>query len=119
MNFRRSLLLFLILFLSSCVPLVVGGVAGAAGGAVSSAKASEHERHSAGTYAVTVLANVPYFPAKVIFAGGGAVVSGIAYIITFGNGAITNSIWNASVLGDYLVTPRMIEGHERVRFVGS
>lgn len=102
-----------------CAPLAVGAVGGAAGGTVESVRAKEQgEKHGAGTYAATVLSNVAYFPAKVIFAGTGAVASGAAYLGTLGNQRTTNEIWNASVRGDYLVTPAMIEGRTPVRFVG-
>jgi hypothetical protein len=106
-------------FSPGCALLAGGAAAGGAAGAVSSAKASERGNHSAGTYAGTVLANVVYFPAKVIFAGGGAVTSGVAYLVTLGNRNAARSIWDASVEGDYVVTPSMIEGRVPVRFVGS
>ncbi len=70
------------------------------------------------TYVGTVLANAVYFPAKVIFAGGGAITSGVVYIATLGDEEATGSVWNASTKGDYLLSPRMIEGRENVRFAG-
>jgi hypothetical protein len=107
-------------FSPGCAPLLIGGAAaGGAAGGVSSAKASEQSDHSAGTYAGTVLANVVYFPAKALFAGGGAVTSGVAYLVTLGNRDTARSIWDASVEGDYVVTPNMIEGRDPVHFVGS
>ena len=65
------------------------------------------------------LASSLYFPAKVAFAVGGAVVSGITYVATLGNPEPTREIWTASVEGDYVVTPSMIEGHEDLDFVGG
>ena len=70
------------------------------------------------TYAGTVLANVVYVPAKIVFAGAGAATSGVAYIVTLGDTETSDSVWNASVGGNYVLTPNMIEGDEPVRFVG-
>ena len=70
------------------------------------------------TYVGSVLASAVYFPAKVILAAGGAVASGVTYVATLGNPAPTRKVWDASVEGDYVVTPRMIEGREDVDFIG-
>lgn len=103
---------------SGCTALVIGGAAGAAAGGAASAKSSQSERHSAATYAGTILANVFYFPAKVIFAAGGGLVSGLTYVATLGADEPATNIWNAAVDGTYVLSPRMMEGRERVRFVG-
>lgn len=73
--------------------------------------------HSAGVYVATGLLNVLYLPAKVFFAGGGAVVSGLAWAFTAGNDRVANSIWHAAVDGNYVVTPAMIEGKKPIHFV--
>jgi hypothetical protein len=54
-----------------------------------------------------------------IGAAGGAATSGIAYLVTLGSPSPSQSIWTASVDGDYVVTPRMIEGRDDVDFVGG
>ena len=71
------------------------------------------------SYVGSVLASSLYFPAKLAFAVGGAVVSGVTYVATLGNPQPTREIWDASVEGDYVVTPSMIEGREDVDFVGG
>jgi hypothetical protein len=43
----------------------------------------------------------------------------VAYLVTLGDSSPSQSIWTASVDGDYVVTPRMIEGHDDVDFVGG
>jgi hypothetical protein len=101
-----------------CALLVGGAAAGAAAGGVSSVRASEEHHYSAMTYTGTVLANIVYFPAKVLFAGGGALTSGIVYLGTFGRRAPADQIWDASVDGDYVVTPAMVAGDRPVQFVG-
>lgn len=103
---------------SACAPLVVGAIGGAAGGTVASVDESREEDHGAMTYVGSVLASTLYFPAKVLFAAGGAATSGVAYLVTLGDPEPSRDIWNASVSGDYVVTPDMIDGHDDVNFVG-
>ncbi len=102
-----------------CALLIAGGAAGAAAGGVSDVQAHKEEHHSPMTYAGTVLANIPYFPAKVVFAGLGATASGVTYLATLGKEQPADKIWDATVKGNYVLTPRMIEGKEPVRFVGT
>ena len=104
---------------TGCAPVAVGVASGAAGGAASSVEQSEDEGHSPMTYVGSVGASALYFPAKLLFAVGGAATSGIAYLVTLGNTNPSQSIWTASVDGDYVVTPRMIEGRDDVDFVGG
>jgi len=110
--------LALALHTTGCPLVIAGAAAGGAAGGAASVKESERESHSAATYIGTVLVDVFYVPGKVIFAAGGAVVSGVAYVVTLGNAKTSRSIWNASVNGDYVVTPRMMEGKEPVNFIG-
>ena len=114
-----AVLLSVVLHLAACPLLIAGAAGGGAAGAVVSAKESREEHHSAITYVGTVLANVVYFPAKVVFAGLGAATSGVAYVVTTGSSNTSRSIWNASVNGDYVLTPRMIEGRQPIHFSGS
>lgn len=118
---RRLLALALLVTLFAapgCALLVAGGAAGAAAGGASSAEASKRESHSAATYAGTILANVFYFPAKVLFAAGGGVVSGLTYVLTLGSDEPAGGVWRSAVEGNYVLSPRMMEGREPVRFVG-
>ena len=84
-----------------------------------SAKESQEEQHGAMTYVGTVLADVVYVPAKVVFTAAGALTSGVAYIVTVGDSNASSAIWNKSVNGDYVLTPSMVEGKKPVHFVGS
>jgi hypothetical protein len=103
---------------SGCALLIAGAATGGATGAAVSVREGREEHHDPMTYAGTVLANVVYVPTKVLFAAGGAVVSGVSYVATLGRPEPTASIWNASVEGNYVVTPSMIEGKAPVHFVG-
>jgi hypothetical protein len=104
--------------LSGCALLIAGAAAGGAAGTVASVDERDRD-YGPATYAGTVLANVVYFPAKVLFAAAGATASGITYLATLGDDAPSRSIWNAAVTGDYVVTPSMIAGYEDADFVGS
>lgn len=114
-----AVLLGLSLCAYGCPFVIAGAAAGGAAGTAASAKESEEEHHSALTYVGTVLADVVYFPAKVVFAGAGALTSGVAYVLTLGDSSVSDNIWNASVNGNYILTPDMIEGKQPVHFVGS
>jgi hypothetical protein len=43
----------------------------------------------------------------------------VAYVVTLGDTETSNDIWYATVGGNYVLTPRMIEGEEPIRFVAS
>lgn len=103
---------------AGCAVLIVGAAGGAAAGAATSARESQKDDHSAMTYVGTVLGNVLYVPAKVLFAAGGAAVSGIAYVVTLGDASASSAIWQTTVEGDYVLTPDMVEGDRPVRFAG-
>jgi len=109
--------MFLASQISSGCAVLVGG--GAAAGTAASAHESRKDDHSPMTYAGTVLANAVYCPAKVVFAGVGAVTSGAAYVFTLGRAEPASSIWNTAVGGDYVLTPDMIEGREPVEFAAA
>ena len=113
------LLLSLSLYASGCPVVVAGAAAGGAAGAAVSTNKGQEEHHSALTYVGTVLADIVYVPAKVLFAGAGAVTSGAAYLLTMGDESVSSNIWNTSVNGDYVLTPAMIEGTEPINFTGS
>ncbi len=105
--------------LSGCALLIAGAAGGAAAGTAADVKEGHESEHSAATYAGTVLANVVYVPAKVVFAAGGAAASGVTYIVTLGRPEPTKTIWNTSTGGDYVMTPGMIEGHESIHFAAT
>lgn len=104
---------------SGCVALVGGAVAGGAAGTAASVAESREGDHSKMTYVKTVAVNVVYVPAKVVFALVGATASGLSYVGTLGNTDLAQSIWTASVDGDYVVTPHVIDGDASVEFLGK
>jgi hypothetical protein len=104
---------------SGCPLVLAGAAAGSAAGATVSAREGQEKAYSPLTYVGTVLADVVYVPAKVGFAGVGALTSGAAYLITLGDADVSSSIWNSSVNGNYVLTPGMIDGDTPIHFTGE
>src|SRR5215813_1904306 len=102
------------ILLSGCAVLVAGAVGGGAAGAAASTGQAEQETHSVGAYAGAILGDVLYVPGKIVFAGLGAVTSGLAYLVTLGNTDTSSAIWTTTVDGTYVLTPRHIEGKEPI-----
>lgn len=80
---------------------------------------------SAHSNGVNVLLNVtswvitvPYGATKVAYAGLGTVVGALGYILTLGSDEPAYSVWRASLLGTYVLTPDHLTGDEPIRFVG-
>jgi hypothetical protein len=90
-------------------------------GAGSPARAEE-ERGTwaqAGLGIGTVLANVAYMPAKLVYATLGTVTGGLTYALTGGSYETAQSVWVASLGGNYVLTPDMLTGERSVEFSGT
>ena len=74
--------------------------------------------YGGGATAKSVGLSIFYLPAKVCYAVLGGTTAGLAYAFTFGDQQVTSILWDASVKGDYIVTPAMAEGDQPVRFKG-
>ena len=72
----------------------------------------------AGIGAATLVANVGYIPAKMVYAILGGITGGAGYALTGGNQNAANSIWRSSLGGDYVLTPEMLTGQQPVHFSG-
>jgi hypothetical protein len=64
------------------------------------------------------LCTLVYSPLKIAYAAGGSVVSGLAWLWTLGDTSVAGPIFRASVKGDYVVTPRHLDGRSSLHFVG-
>jgi hypothetical protein len=71
------------------------------------------------TGASVVLANVVYMPAKVLYAAGGGLVAGAAYLFSAGDKDVAKPILDAAIGGDYLVEPEHLSGDKRLVFFGQ
>jgi hypothetical protein len=72
----------------------------------------------AGYAALAVGANIFYIPAKLVYAGLGGLVGAGTWAVTAGNTQVANTVWRSALGGDYVVTPEMIQGKERLNFSG-
>jgi len=68
--------------------------------------------------ALSLLANIPYIPAKMLYALTGSLVGAGAWAVTGGNTQVANTVWRSSLGGDYVVTPAMLAGTQRISFTG-
>jgi hypothetical protein len=71
-----------------------------------------------GIGAACVFANLVYAPAKFLYATGGALVAGAAYAFSGGDLDVARPIVDASLRGDYVITPEHLRGERPVEFVG-
>jgi hypothetical protein len=75
--------------------------------------------HPAIVWVGTVATDLLYVPAKLVYAGVGAVTGAFGWVLTGGDTGAAKAIWKPSMGGTYVVTPSMLEGKEKVRFSGS
>jgi len=68
---------------------------------------------------LSVLSNVGYMPAKVVYALFGGLTGGMAYVLTGGDSQTSQTIWVASLGGTYVLTPAMLRGEEPIAFAGG
>ena len=63
--------------------------------------------------------SVLYTPIKVVYAGLGGIMGGLAYLVTAGNEQVAQSIWDASLQGTYWLTAKHLQGKEAIHFKGE
>jgi len=73
----------------------------------------------AGWGTLTVLTNVVYMPAKLIYATAGAVTGGFAFALTGGDLQTAETVWVTTMGGTYVVTPGMLQGQDPIVFTGT
>ena len=64
------------------------------------------------------LINLVYGPVKVLYATGGAIVSGMAWVFSAGDNQVARPIWDASMRGDYALVPEQLKGKRPIVFIG-
>jgi hypothetical protein len=72
----------------------------------------------AGTGALAAVSTLFYGPAKVVYAGLGLVIGGIAWGLAGGDGDVMRAVVTPSVRGDYVVTPSHLRGERPLEFFG-
>ena len=97
----------------SLVCLAVAATLFHAAPAMADSSAAEFAR--GGTAAICSLF---YGPAKIIYALGGSLVGGVAWVFSGGDSAVSQPIWDASLRGDYVVTVDDLAGTQGPRVRG-
>ena len=64
------------------------------------------------------LATIPYGAVKIGYAGLGAIVGGFAFLLTGGDEEPAQTVWDKSMKGTYVLTPKHLTGEEPIRFLG-
>lgn len=90
----------------------------ALGGAPSAALADDGTAEEAGWGIASALGSLVYGPAKVVYAVGGTVVGGFAWLFSAGDMDVAVPIWKRSVRGDYVLTPQHVRGERPIEFIG-
>jgi hypothetical protein len=73
----------------------------------------------AGWGALTVLSNIVYMPAKLVYATLGGVTGGLALGLTGGDMETAETVWVTTMGGTYVITPNMLRGEESIAFAGT
>jgi hypothetical protein len=66
----------------------------------------------------SVFTSLPYSIGKLVFATLGGITGGLAYLFSAGNEKAAQAVWDTSMRGTYVITPRHLKGEEPVRFFG-
>jgi hypothetical protein len=80
---------------------------------------SSDEEPSLGLQIAGGALSVLYTPIKVVYAGLGGIMGGLAYLVTAGNEQVAQSIWDASLQGTYWLTAKHLQGKEAIHFKGK
>ena len=62
--------------------------------------------------------SIPYGAVKFVYATFGGIIGGFTYALTAGNEKAAKSVWDTSMRGTYVISPRHLKGEEPVRFFG-
>ena len=84
-----------------------------------SKKNSDYSSDSVGSQIASGALSILYTPAKLVYAGLGGIFGGLAYVLTGGDEQTADTIWDASLAGDYYLTPAHLRGDDPVYFMGS
>lgn len=98
---------------------VAGGTGRAPAGGNASGSDSQKEKFPHMAYVGSVADNVVYVRAQIVFADVGATARGLTSVATLGRHEPGVAIGDASVEGNSLMTPSIVEGKTPVYFLGA
>jgi len=78
----------------------------------------ESTGEAAGWGALAALTSLVYAPVKVVYAVGGLVVGGFAWVFSAGDNDVVKTVTTPAVRGDYVVTPEHLRGERPLEFIG-
>lgn len=84
-----------------------------------SASADDNIGEDLGLGLGSVLCSVVYAPVKVVYAVGGLIVGGFGWAFSGGDNTVATSIIDPAVRGDYIITPDILRGRQRLEFYGG
>ena len=73
---------------------------------------------AAGWGALSALTSLVYSPVKVVYAVGGLVVGGFAWLFSAGDNDVVKTVTTPAVRGDYVVIPGHLTGERKLEFIG-
>lgn len=86
--------------------------------AASQAGSSGEITKQAGLGVGSALVSLVYTPVKIVYALGGLVVGGLAWVFSGGDNHVAEVVLTPSLLGDYVVTPKQLVGDDTIEFFG-
>jgi len=101
-----------------CAAITCGVLAVAVSASPASAGGNELAQEG-GTGALAALATLIYGPVKIVYATGGLVFGGLAYVFSGGNTDVLNAVLTPAVRGDYVITPNVVVGNQEWHFLGQ
>ena len=82
-------------------------------------QSTDSSSDSVGSQIASGALSIFYTPAKLVYAGLGGIFGGLAYVLTAGDEQTADTIWAASLEGDYFLTPAHLRGDTPIHFMGS
>lgn len=82
------------------------------------ASQAEDLGNEAGWGAAAALSSLVYAPVKLVYAMGGGLTAGLAWLFSAGDSDVVNPIIDASLRGDYVLTPEHLRGQREIEFIG-
>ncbi|MAG33430.1 MAG: hypothetical protein CL908_21345 [Deltaproteobacteria bacterium] len=99
------------------VGLVSIALLGAPSVGFAESEASEVGREG-GLGAAAALSSLIYGPVKLLYATGGLIVGSFAWAFTAGDTEVASEVFTRSLRGNYVITPAILTGEERLEFIG-
>jgi hypothetical protein len=82
------------------------------------AQANDNVKSEGGWGVLAATVSLLYGPLKVVYAGTGLLIGGMAWGLTGGDQEVMNAIITSCVRGDYVITPGHLRGEQRIEFLG-